>query len=57
MWFEMFYAQLSEMPIYIAIIEQLRYKKLYWRVLPKPDGGEKKGINVYLNCVIEKQVR
>ena len=57
MWFEMFYAPLVEMPIYVAIIEQLGYKKLYWRVYPKTDKGERTGAHIYLNCVIEKQVR
>ena len=57
MWFEMFYAPLVEMPIYVAIIEQLGYKKLYWRVYPKTDKGERRGAHIYLNCVIEKQVR
>ncbi|CAI5467639.1 unnamed protein product [Closterium sp. Yama58-4] len=57
MWFEMFYAPLDEMPLYIAIVEQLQYKKLHWNVTPKPDSGERKGMHVYLNCVIEKPVR
>ncbi|CAI5528409.1 unnamed protein product [Closterium sp. Naga37s-1] len=57
MWFEMFYAPLDEMPLYIAIIEQLQYKKLHWNITPKPDSGERKGMHVYLNCVIEKPVR
>ncbi|CAI5532130.1 unnamed protein product [Closterium sp. Naga37s-1] len=57
MWFEMFYAPLDEMPLYIAIIEQLHYKKLHWNITPKPDSGERKGMHVYLNCVIEKHVR
>ncbi|CAI5463195.1 unnamed protein product [Closterium sp. Yama58-4] len=57
MWFEMFYAPLNEMPLYIAIIEQLQYKKLHWNITPKPDSGERKGMHVYLNCVIEKPVR
>lgn len=57
MWFEMFYAPIEEMPIYLALIEQLGYKKLHWNILPKPDFGERAGIHVYLNCVIEKPVR
>ncbi|CAI7812669.1 unnamed protein product [Closterium sp. NIES-54] len=57
MWFEMFYAPLDEMPLYIAIIEQLQYKKLHWNITPKPDSGERKGMHIYLNCVIEKPVR
>lgn len=57
MWFEMFYAPLTEMPVYLAIIEQLGYSKLHWNITPKPDTGERKGMHVYLNCVIEKPVR
>ncbi|CAI5509007.1 unnamed protein product [Closterium sp. Naga37s-1] len=57
MWLEMFYAPLDEMPLYIAIIEQLQYKKLHWNITPKPDSGERKGMHVYLNCVIEKPLR
>eukprot|EP00270_Netrium_digitus_P003644 TRINITY_DN1430_c0_g2_i1.p1 TRINITY_DN1430_c0_g2~~TRINITY_DN1430_c0_g2_i1.p1 ORF type:complete len:239 (+),score=75.81 TRINITY_DN1430_c0_g2_i1:361-1077(+) len=57
LWFEMFYAPVEEMPIYVAMIEKLGYKKLHWNVTPKPDMGERKGAHVYLNCVIEKTVR
>lgn len=57
LWFEMFYAPIDEMPMYVAIIELLKYKKLYWNVTPKPDFGERQGVHVYLNCVIEKPVR
>ena len=57
MWFEMFYAPIVEMPVFVALIEQLGYKKLYWNVNPKTDGGERGGAHIYLNCLIEKQVR
>jgi len=39
-WFEMFYAPKEEMPKYVAAIEQVGYKKLYWNFTPKPDAGE-----------------
>ena len=57
MWFEMFYTPIVEMPVYVALIEQLGYKKLYWNVFPKTAGGERKGEHIYLNCLIQKQVR
>ena len=57
MWFEMFYAPVEEMPLYIAIIDLLKYKQLYWNLTPKPDDAERGGAHVYLNCVIEKVAR
>jgi len=54
LWFEMFYAPVSEMPVYVQLIEMLGYKKLYWNYTPKPDAGEREGEHVYLNCVIER---
>ena len=57
LWFEMFYAPVDEMHVYVSIIEQLKYKKLYWNMMPKPDEGERVGNHIYLNCLIEKPVR
>ena len=57
LWFEMFYAPVDEMPLYINIIELLGYKKRYWNITPKPDLGEREGAHVYLNCVLEKPAR
>ncbi|CAI7880193.1 unnamed protein product [Closterium sp. NIES-54] len=56
-WLEMFYAPLDEFPVYVAILNLLSYIRLHWRVLPKPDPGERKGPHVYLNCLLEKPVR
>ncbi|CAI5491856.1 unnamed protein product [Closterium sp. Naga37s-1] len=56
-WLEMFYAPLDEFPVYVAILNLLSYNRLHWRVLPKPDPGERKGPHVYLNCLLEKPVR
>ncbi|CAI5513815.1 unnamed protein product [Closterium sp. Naga37s-1] len=57
LWFEMFYAPLDEMPVYVALISALGYKRLYYHVLPKPDVGEQLGAHMYLNCLLEKPVR
>ncbi|CAI5483339.1 unnamed protein product [Closterium sp. Yama58-4] len=57
LWFEMFYAPLDEMPVYVALISALGYKRLYFHVLPKPDVGEHLGAHMYLNCLLEKPVR
>ena len=57
LWFEMFYAPVEEMPLYLAIIDLLQYKQTYWNLTPKPDDAERGGAHVYLNCVIEKQAR
>ena len=57
MWFEMFNVPVREMPLYIAIIDLLKYEKLYWNLTPKPDDTERLGDHVYLNCVIEKVAR
>ena len=57
MWFEMFYTPIVEMPVYVALIEQLGYEKLYWNVFPKADGGERAGKHIYLNCLLRKQAR
>lgn len=57
LWFEMFYAPVTEMPLYLAIIERMEYKRLYWNLTPKPDPGERGGEHVYLNCVLEKPPR
>lgn len=57
MWFEMFYAPIDEMPIYVGILDLLGYKRLYWNVTPKPDSAEHEGPHVYLNSVIEKTAR
>lgn len=54
-WFEMFYCPVDEMPKYVAAIEQVGYKKLYWNYTPKTDKGERGGAHIYLNCVLEKQ--
>ncbi|GJP79389.1 hypothetical protein CLOP_g9623 [Closterium sp. NIES-67] len=56
-WLEMFYAPLDEFPVYVALLSLLSYNRLHWRVLPKPDPGERKGPHVYLNCLLEKPVR
>lgn len=57
MWFEMFYAPVTEMPLYIAILDLLGYNPLHWNLTPKPDPAERSGDHVYLNCVIEKPAR
>ncbi|GJP29811.1 hypothetical protein CLOM_g19883 [Closterium sp. NIES-68] len=56
-WFEMFYAPMDEMPLYVAVIEFLGYRKLKWGFAPKPESGERKGFHLYLNAVIEKPAR
>ena len=57
LWFEMFYAPVEEMPLYINMIQLLGYKKRYWNITPKPDSGEREGPHLYLNCVLEKPAR
>eukprot|EP00850_Spirogloea_muscicola_P021249 SM000242S08485 [mRNA] locus=s242:88605:92567:+ [translate_table: standard] len=57
MWFEMFYAPVDEMPLYISVLELLGYRRLHWNLTPKPDAGERGGAHVYLNAVIEKPAR
>ncbi|CAI5973956.1 unnamed protein product [Closterium sp. NIES-65] len=56
-WFEMFYAPVDEMPLYVAVIDLLRYRRLKWGFSPKPESGERKGFHLYLNAVIEKPAR
>ncbi|GJP45927.1 hypothetical protein CLOM_g5262 [Closterium sp. NIES-68] len=53
-WFELFYAPVWEMPLYIGVIEQFGYGKKYWNLTPKTDTAEREGEHVYLNCVLEK---
>eukprot|EP00897_Mesotaenium_endlicherianum_P005836 jgi/Mesen1/5280/ME000263S04390 len=53
-WFELFYASVGEMPLYVAVLDLLGYERLYWNFAPKTDAGEREGVNVYLNCVLEK---
>lgn len=53
----MFYTPVEEMPMYINLIELLGYKKLYWKITPKPEQGERDGAHVYLNAVMEKPAR
>ncbi|GJP83786.1 hypothetical protein CLOP_g13894 [Closterium sp. NIES-67] len=57
LWFEMFYAPVEDMVLYVAVLEQLRYRKLHWTLMPKPDRGEIEAHQLYLNCVIEKPAR
>ena len=57
-WFELFYAPKDEMKVYIQLIDLLGYKRLYWKITPKPDDDNAAGgPHVYLNAVIEKPVR
>ncbi|CAI7888208.1 unnamed protein product [Closterium sp. NIES-54] len=56
-WFEMFYAPVDEMPLYVAVIDLLQYRRLKWGFSPKPESGERKGFHLYLNAVIEKPAR
>ncbi|CAI5474868.1 unnamed protein product [Closterium sp. Yama58-4] len=56
-WFELFYAPVWEMPLYIGVIEQFGYGKKYWNLTPKTDTAEREGEHVYLNCVLEKRSR
>ncbi|CAI5484643.1 unnamed protein product [Closterium sp. Yama58-4] len=56
-WFELFYAPVWEMPLYIGVIEQFGYRKKYWNLTPKTDTAEREGEHVYLNCVLEKPSR
>ncbi|CAI5975553.1 unnamed protein product [Closterium sp. NIES-64] len=57
MWFEMFYAPVDDMVLYVAVLQQLRYRRLHWTLMPKPDRGEIEAHQLYLNCVIEKPAR
>lgn len=57
MWFELFYATVEEMPMYVAVLELLGYKRLFWNMTPKTDQPEKDGEHIYLNCVLEKPRR
>ena len=57
MWFEMFYAPVAEMPLYVSTIELLGYKKLWWNITRKVDAAEALGPHLYLNCLIEKPAR
>ncbi|CAI7834344.1 unnamed protein product [Closterium sp. NIES-54] len=57
MWFEMFYAPVDDMVLYVAVLQQLRYHRLHWTLMPKPDRGEIEAHQLYLNCVIEKPAR
>ncbi|CAI5481111.1 unnamed protein product [Closterium sp. Yama58-4] len=57
LWFEMFYALLDEMAVYVALIRALGYKRLYYHVLPKLDVGERIGAHMRLNYLLEKPVR
>lgn len=57
LWFEMFYASKEEMPLYVQTLDLLGYKRLYWKITPKPDKSELAGPHVYLNAVLEKPAR
>lgn len=56
-WFELFYAPVKEMPLFVAVLELFGYRKLYWNMSPKVDAPERSGEHVYLNCVLEKPYR
>eukprot|EP00271_Cylindrocystis_brebissonii_P002235 TRINITY_DN1266_c0_g2_i1.p1 TRINITY_DN1266_c0_g2~~TRINITY_DN1266_c0_g2_i1.p1 ORF type:complete len:1074 (-),score=238.24 TRINITY_DN1266_c0_g2_i1:1596-4817(-) len=53
-WFEMFYAPVEEMAVYVGVLDALGYKKLYWKIIPKSTFSEVKGPHAYLNCLIVK---
>eukprot|EP00897_Mesotaenium_endlicherianum_P002340 jgi/Mesen1/2133/ME000152S01217 len=56
-WFEMFYAEVHVMPMYVGLIELLDFHKLQWSLTPKFEHSEHKGLTVYLNAVLEKPGR
>ena len=57
MWFDKFYTPADEMALYVAVIDLIGYKKLFWNITRKVDLAEQKGPHVYLNCLLEKPER
>eukprot|EP00850_Spirogloea_muscicola_P015638 SM000122S25745 [mRNA] locus=s122:45280:47607:+ [translate_table: standard] len=55
-WVELFYQPVNEMPLYIRLLENLKYKHLYFNVTRKPGNGtlRKPTPYSYLTCVVEK---
>eukprot|EP00270_Netrium_digitus_P015359 TRINITY_DN5367_c0_g1_i1.p1 TRINITY_DN5367_c0_g1~~TRINITY_DN5367_c0_g1_i1.p1 ORF type:complete len:399 (-),score=99.11 TRINITY_DN5367_c0_g1_i1:525-1679(-) len=56
-WLELFYAPVTEMPLYIGVIDLLGYQRLYWKITEKIDIAEREGQHVYLNALLEKPAR
>ena len=57
MWFEKFYTPADKMALYVAVIDHIGYKKVFWNMTRKEDLAEWSGPHVYLNCLLEKPER
>eukprot|EP00897_Mesotaenium_endlicherianum_P008397 jgi/Mesen1/7586/ME000393S06679 len=51
-WLDQFYASGQDIPLYLALIDLLQYKRLYWKLMPKTDSGNRG--QLLFNCLLQK---
>ncbi|CAI5482084.1 unnamed protein product [Closterium sp. Yama58-4] len=59
LWLDSLLLPLRDLPLYVALVEGLGYKRLHWHMLPRGGVGESDGggVHVQWNALLEKPVR
>ncbi|GJP50646.1 hypothetical protein CLOM_g9786, partial [Closterium sp. NIES-68] len=57
LWLDSLLAPVGALPLYVAVVEVLGYRRLHWHVLPRVGAGEGGGVQVQLDALLEKPVR
>ncbi|CAI5485760.1 unnamed protein product [Closterium sp. Naga37s-1] len=59
LWLDSLLLPLRDLPLYVALVDGLGYKRLHWHMLPRGGVGEESdgSVHVQVNALLEKPVR